>query len=286
MATLVTPTRREFINREGMRLVADEVGPQGGPVVMFLHGGGQTRSSWGNAIEQLGAAGYRAIAVDQRGHGESDWSPDRQYEPLCYAKDLSDILHQLPSGAALVGASLGGMASLAAVGEGWDNGARALVLVDVVPRMDRQGSQEIFDFMAANPNGFASLEEAADAVAAYLPHRPRPKDTRGLQRNLRQREDGRYYWHWDPVLISRGIPDQEPMVRAMEEMARKVRIPTLLIRGGRSRLVSREAAEELLQLIPQAEFVDIVDAHHMVAGDANDAFAAPLLDFLGRALPR
>jgi len=284
MATIASATRREFINREGLRLVADEVGPESGPVVLFLHGGGQTRSSWGKAIAQLGSAGYRAIAVDQRGHGESDWSPNRHYDHLCFASDLSDILQQLPSGAALVGASLGGMAALTAVGKGWDHGARALVLVDIVPRMDRQGSQEIFDFMSANPDGFASLEEAADAVAAYLPHRPRPKDTSGLQRNLRQRENGRFYWHWDPVLISRGVPDLEEMIRGLEEAARKVRIPTLLIRGARRRLVSREAAEELLKLIPHAEFVDVADAHHMVAGDANDAFAAPLLGFLGRSM--
>lgn len=285
MATILSATRREFINREGMRLVADEVGPQDGPVVLFLHGGGQTRSSWGKAIEQLGSAGYRAITVDHRGHGESDWSPGGSYENTCFVNDLSDILHEVPAGAALVGASLGGVAALLAVASGLDNGARALVLVDVVPRLDPEGSREILNFMASNPQGFASLEEAADTISAYLPHRPRPKDTSGLKRNLRQREDGRYYWHWDPQMIRKEAPDWDTITHTLEEAARKVRIPTLLIRGAKSRLVTPEAARELLHLIPQAEFVDIADAHHMVAGDANDAFAAPLLDFLGRTMP-
>jgi pimeloyl-ACP methyl ester carboxylesterase len=285
MATIASATRREFINREGMRLIADEFGPQDGPVVLFLHGGGQTRASWGRAIEQLGQAGYRAITVDHRGHGESDWSPGGTYENSCFVNDLSDILHELPASAALVGASLGGVAALLAVASGMDNGARALVLVDVVPRLDPEGSREILNFMASNPQGFASVEEAADSVSAYLPHRPRPKDTSGLKRNLRQREDGRFYWHWDPQMIRKEMPDWDEITQTLEEAARKVRIPTLLIRGAKSRLVSPEAAGELLHLIPQAEFVDIVDAHHMVAGDANDAFAAPLLDFLGRTMP-
>ena len=284
MATIAAATRREFINRQGMRLVADEVGPQDAPTVLFLHGGGQTRSSWGRAIEQLGHAGYGAISVDHRGHGESDWSPDGVYGHMSFANDLSDILHLLPPGAALVGASLGGMASLVAVGNGWDNKARALVLVDVVPRMDPVGRQEILDFMKANPDGFASLDEAADAVAAYLPHRPRPKETGGLMRNLRKRADGRFYWHWDPGMISKGIPDQEQMIGTLEDAARNVRIPTLLVRGAQSRLVSLQAAQDLVRLIPHAEFVDVADAHHMVAGDANDAFVAPLVEFLGRTL--
>jgi len=284
MASIPSPTQRIFINRDGLRLVADELGPEDGPLVLLLHGGGQTRASWGRAVVQLAEAGFRAITLDQRGHGESDWSPAGEYDPSCYSQDLEDILRQLPPGAALVGASLGGLAAMITIANGWDNSACALVLVDIVPRIDREGSQEIFDFMAANPHGFASVEEAADAVAAYLPHRPRPKDTSGLQRNLRQRDDGRYYWHWDPSMISRGIPDQNETTARLEEAARKIRVPTLLIRGARSRLVSIEAARELLQVIPHAEFVDVADAHHMVAGDANDAFVAPLLEFLGRTL--
>jgi pimeloyl-ACP methyl ester carboxylesterase len=163
---------------------------------------------------------------------------------------------------------------------------RGLVLVDVTPRIEPEGAKEIGDFMASAPNGFASLEEAADAVAAYLPHRPRPRDTTGLQRNLRLRE-GRYHWHWDPNLMRmQRDADFDTEIAAipatLAQAARKLTVPTLLVRGGRSRVVSDEGVREFLQLTPHAEVADIAGAHHMVAGDANDAFNQAVFAFLDR----
>jgi pimeloyl-ACP methyl ester carboxylesterase len=282
MAT-VEANRREYLNREGMRFVSTEVGPEDGPAVLFLHGGGQTRASWKGSVDDLGKAGFRAITLDLRGHGESEWSPDGRYAVHAFADDLTDILAQLPPRPALVGASLGGLTSLLVLGNGAPDIARALVLVDVVPRMEREGAREIKDFMSANGDGFASIDEAADAVAAYLPHRPRPRDPSGLLRNLRLREDGRYYWHWDPRMIaSMGHADPSVLSTELERAARNIKIPTMLVRGGSSRVVSAEGAEALLKLIPHAEVAQIDGAHHMVAGDANDAFHAPLMDFLAR----
>ncbi|MDR3389647.1 MAG: alpha/beta hydrolase [Rudaea sp.] len=252
--------------------------------MVFLHGGGQTRHSWGRAIEALAARGFHALTVDLRGHGDSDWSPDGKYSIDTLAADVRTIAASLPSPPALVGASLGGLASLVAVGESPMQVARALVLVDITPRIERAGGLEIRDFMTGNPKGFASIDEAADAVARYLPHRPRPRDTSGLAKNLRLRENGRYYWHWDPAMMtSQGdesaIADHHAR---LENAARHTPCPTLLIRGGRSRVVSMEGVAELRRLIPHSEFVNIEQADHMVAGDANDAFNAPLIDFLER----
>jgi pimeloyl-ACP methyl ester carboxylesterase len=133
--------------------------------------------------------------------------------------------------------------------------------------------------MRSAPNGFANLEEAANAVAGYLPHRPRPKDNSGLMKNLRLREDGRLHWHWDPrMLDGRGPRDFERMGRAAEALT----IPTLLVRGQMSDVLSPEGARAFLDLAPHAEFVDIAGADHMVAGDRNDAFNAATFDFLER----
>jgi len=282
MAT-VEANRREYMNREGMRLVATEVGPADGPVVLFMHGGGQTRASWKGSIDDLGDAGYRAITVDLRGHGESEWSPTGSYAVHAFADDLIDLLGQLPPRPALVGASLGGLTSLLVLGNGAPDLARALVLVDVVPRVELGGAQEIKAFMQADPDGFESVDAAAEAVAAYLPHRPRPADSSGLLRNLRLKEDGRYYWHWDPRMMADfSRSDLTALSAELEAAARKITVPTLLVRGGRSRVVTDAGAQALRTLIPHAEVAKIDDADHMVAGDANDAFHAPLVDFLAR----
>jgi pimeloyl-ACP methyl ester carboxylesterase len=159
-----------------------------------------------------------------------------------------------------------------------------LVLVDITPRVEMTGANEVTAFMNSAPNGFDSLEQAAEAVAAYLPHRPKPKDTSGLQRNLRLR-DGRYYWHWDPALLQMGRNADFSGPNPLEKAARALEIPTLLIRGGRSRIVSETGVREFLEMVPQAEFVDISDAHHMVAGDANDAFNDAVFTFIEKQTP-
>jgi pimeloyl-ACP methyl ester carboxylesterase len=187
----------------------------------------------------------------------------------------------------LVGASLGGIASLAAIGEHLDEQvARALVLVDVAPRIEAEGRLRIGAFMIEHMyDGFASLDEVADAIQRYNPHRPRPTDLAGLQRNLRQR-DGRWYWHWDPAFIMgpRGAADEtrssvvDPM--RLAGAARALTIPTLLVRGRVSDLLSEEGARELLELVPHAQLVDVAGAGHMVAGDRNDLFNDAVVNFL------
>jgi non-heme chloroperoxidase len=261
----------------GVRLAADVAGPAGGKPIVFLHGGGQTRASWKRAVEVLAARGYRVISLDLRGHGESDWSPDGDYQLDRFVDDLEAILPTLGAPPVLVGASLGGLASLLAVGDR-RLPAAGLVLVDVTPKLETAGTSKITTFMTSNPNGFASVDEAADAVSAYLPHRPRPKDTSGLARNLRLRDDGRYYWHWDPRFMS-GERTVNPGFNRLEAAAQALDVPTLLIRGGRSEIVTEAGARAFLALAPHAEFVDVTDADHMVAGDANDA---AVIDFIDR----
>lgn len=267
-----------FRTASGLSLAADAKGPGDAPPVLFLHGGGQTRHSWGGAVEMLAKAGFRAITIDLRGHGDSDWAPDGRYDVEVLADDLRDVIAALPRAPALVGASLGGLTSLLVAGE-TPALVRALVLVDVVPQIEMEGAGRIRDFMTARPEGFATVEEAADAVAEYLPHRPKRSDHSGLLRNLRQGGDGRYRWHWDPQLLE-GRPTAAVWQERLEAAARRVRAPTLLIRGGLSQVVSMEGVEAFRRLIPHAGFVNVAEADHMVAGDANDAFAAPLLSFL------
>jgi pimeloyl-ACP methyl ester carboxylesterase len=270
----------------GVGLVADAYGESGSPPVLLLHGGGQTRHAWGTAATALAAAGRRAYSVDLRGHGNSDWSPDGVYGLGRFAADVEAMATGLYARPALVGASLGGLSSLVAIGESEQPIATALVLVDVAPRVEREGGQKIGDFMRGGMRGFDSLDEAADSIAAFLPHRPRPKDLSGLEKNLRRRGDGRWYWHWDPRFIANqeGVDGQEGLVRhdRLAEAARHVTVPTLLVRGRMSDIVSDESVRELRELIPHAEVVDVAGAGHMVAGDKNDAFNEAVIEFIQR----
>ena len=278
----------ELIGRDGNRLGTDVAGDPGGPPVVLLHGGGQTRHSWGTTLKALAEHGWRAYAVDLRGHGDSEWAADGDYTLDAFAGDVVAIARALGTPPALVGASLGGIASLAAIGEHPDDDiARALVLVDVAPRIEEQGRNRIGAFMAEHMNdGFASLDEVADAIQRYNPHRPRPSDLSGLQKNLRHGSDGRWYWHWDPQFIQGrlGSPDEtrsslvDPV--RLQKAARALAIPTLLVRGRVSDLLSEEGARELLELVPHATLVDVAGAGHMVAGDRNDLFNDAVVSFL------
>ena len=258
--------------------------PHGKPVV-FLHGGGQTRRSWGRAAAAVAARGWQAVTVDLRGHGESDWASEGDYRLVSFAADVHEVLRTLPPDPVLVGASLGGCTAMLLGGELAPGAASAVVLVDIVPNMDATGAQRVQAFMAENmESGFDSLDEVADAIAAYNPHRPRTVDLGGLTTNLRRRGD-RWYWHWDPQFIS-GPEHQGPMeIHDVERLNAAVQtildsgVPMLLVRGQLSDLVN---AEEFLARFPQVEFVDVAGAGHMVAGDRNDVFADAILGFLAR----
>jgi pimeloyl-ACP methyl ester carboxylesterase len=275
---------RLIIPGAGVQLVADAVGmASAAPTLLFLHGSGQTRQSWGRALEEAARRGYRALSLDLRGHGDSDWAADGKYTLESFAADIRQAIPYLGGQPIVVGASLGGIVGLL-IAATPPPALRALVLVDITPRVEMTGANEVSAFMNSAPAGFGSVEEAADAVAAYLPHRPRPKDTSGLKRNLRLR-DGRYYWHWDPAMMQMGRNADFNGPNPLETAARLLKIPTLLIRGGRSRIVSETGVREFREMVPHAEFADIAEAHHMVAGDANDAFNDAVFSFVEKQTP-
>jgi pimeloyl-ACP methyl ester carboxylesterase len=271
-----------WIQNGDVRLAASVGGDPSQPPVIFLHGAGQTRHSWRKAARVLVAQGYYVISLDHRGHGDSDWSPVGDYSSDAFVSDVKAVISQLAMPPILIGASLGGLMSLVAVGESEQPLARALLLVDIAPKVDMEGRERIIGFMGANHDGFTSADQAADAVSAYMPHRPRPSDSSGLLRNLRQKADGRYYWHWDPAFFdSANATHNDPEAR-YENAAGNITIPTLLIRGEHSELVSEESLKHLLAVMPAAEYVDVSGAHHMVVGDNNDAFTQAALEFLAR----
>lgn len=273
-----------FTTDDGVRLVGQMDGSGAQPLVVLLHGGGQTRHAWAETAARLVAEEFDVVRYDARGHGDSDWAPSRDYRMATHAHDLIGVLGALGRPAALVGASMGGVAALIATATA-PALATALVLVDIVPRFAASGVERIRTFMTANPNGFATLEEASAAVRAYNPHRPPPRNPQGLLRSLRER-DGRLHWHWDPAVI--GAPPDETLADMLSERlaALPPSLPLLLVAGAQSDVVDLEAIATFRRQAPQAETIAVAQAGHMVAGDRNDAFGDAISSFLKRSSPR
>ncbi|WP_280211965.1 alpha/beta fold hydrolase [Nocardia cyriacigeorgica] len=278
---LVDPVRLRLRGSGGIELAADQYGPADGPLVVFLHGGGQTRHSWKQTGAKLAATGMRVVTLDARGHGDSQWSAERDYRRETMVEDLIEVLGQLGGPAVVVGASMGGITGLLATAVPGGDQISALVLVDIVTRPEPEGVQRVLDFLGKHRDGFDSLDEVADAVAEYMPHRPRPDNTDGLRRNLRER-DGRWYWHWDPDMLADRAEDPSEITGRMEEVARTLTIPVLLVRGLQSDVVSAEGAAAFQELVPHARMVEIGGAAHTAAGDDNDAFTDAVAEFILR----
>ncbi len=269
----------------GLMIAGDTWGDPDGPLVMLLHGGGQTRHAWKGAGETLGASGYHAVAFDARGHGDSEWADADGYGPDFMVEDLVCVAQALgDDNPILVGASMGGGVSLMTIGMAKLD-ARALVLVDMAPKIEAEGSRKIQEFMNQKPDGFDTLEEVAAAIANYQPHRPRPRTLDGLAKNVRLGANGKYVWHWDPARRRQQMANNQAYRQRLHDCADTLTLPTLLVRGGLSDVLSEEGAQSFLEQCPHAEYVSVKDAAHMVAGDRNDIFAGSVVEFLSRVAP-
>jgi pimeloyl-ACP methyl ester carboxylesterase len=277
----VEPRRVTFSGFEGVTLVADVRGSDDSWPVLLLHGGGQTRHAWGSTAERVAEMGWRTVSVDLRGHGDSQWAPNGDYSFSAFSADILAVADQLGRPPVLVGASLGGVAAMLAEGTSDRTVSVGLVLVDITPKAGRKGVERIRDFMVSGLDGFATLEEAADAIAAYTPNRPRRMRPEGLMKVLRER-DGRWYWHWDPAFVSRGrtetVPDR--LLGLLDVAIDNIAVPTMLVRGMLSDVVTDEGVDDLLSRLPGATVVDVDGAAHMIAGDRNDVFSDAVVRFL------
>ncbi|MEY2926308.1 MAG: hypothetical protein RL367_785 [Pseudomonadota bacterium] len=270
-----------FTGWNGLKIHAIAKGPEDGQPVLLAHGGGQTHWAWRRTVDVLANAGFRAIAIDLRGHGESEWAKDGDYHYTAFAKDLLAIAATLPSKAAMVGASLGGISGLIAQGDLQPGCFASLTLVDITARPDKAGVARITGFMRTHmEDGFASPDEAAVAIGGYTPNRPKRGPSDSLRRYLRKGADGRFRWHWDPAFMGSVDIDSAEDPDRMPRAARALTLPVHLVRGGSSDLVPVGAARDFLEMVPHAHFTDIQGAGHMVVGDRNDVFSDAIVAFL------
>jgi pimeloyl-ACP methyl ester carboxylesterase len=279
----MTRVAAQFDVAPGIRLAADTFGDPDAPAVLMLHGGGQTRHAWHATATNLAEAGWRAITVDLRGHGESTHPRPPAYALEDFAADVRALTTAMADDSVVIGASLGGIASLLALTEPPAAPAAGLVLVDVAHRFQPRGGGRIVSFMEQHPDGFVNLADAAEAVAAYLPHRARPRDTTGLRHNLRCNDDGRWVWHWDPEILTQARPliqDQARLSERLTEATTRLRQPCLLVRGADSDVLTTGIAREFTELAASATLAEVPHAGHMVAGDNNNAFTTAIRAWL------
>ena len=275
-------SRNAVINH--LRLHLLEWGPPGAAPLLMLHGGNQSAHSWDLVSLHL-ADRFRIIALDQRGHGDSEWARDAAYGPDEMARDALALLAaegiQRPI---VMGHSMGGMVAmrLAALEPELP---RAVVLVDVGPEVSQRGAEAIRNFVTRNVE-FEHLDEFIDRVAAYDPFRSREHMERTARYNLVQRSDGRYVSKSDRLLH-----DSEFRLRR-ERLQRETRRdaadgfqryagPTLLVRGERSNILEADAAARFAESLPDAALVEVPDCGHNVHSQNTPGFlaaAAPFID--------
>lgn len=269
---------RRLPTADGIALAIEHFG-SAAPRVVFAHGFGQTREAWTSCATATAAAGWACLTYDARGHGDSDWLETDDYVVDQLIDDLHSVCAHTGAPPVLVGASMGGLVGIAMAGADPES-CRALVLVDITPRWEPAGVERILEFMRAHPTGFASLDEAADAIAAYLPHRGARKSPERLRKLLIESADGRLRWHWDPRMLTPIAEDAARHQADLLDAATRIRVPTLLVSGAASDVVSETTINEFLELVPHARHAIVPRATHMVAGDENSQFTRHVLDFL------
>jgi pimeloyl-ACP methyl ester carboxylesterase len=267
----------------GLTLAADGFGDPESPPVLFFHGGGQSRRSWRGAARRVAEAGYYGLAIDLRGHGESDWASDGAYHVTDYARDVEALISYFARPLALVGASRGGQSAMIGCSRHPENVA-LLMLADVAPHIDDAGVEGVRRFFRASDAGFASLEEAADTLSAHL-GQPRPADISGLVRALRTDDRGRMFWQWDSRAGAPEFLNPPTEGEALINAARSLKVPVVLVKAEHSDIVSDDSVARFRTLTPQLEVAVARGVGHMFTGDHNDAFADTLLTHLARYLP-
>ena len=280
-ASEVAPQDR-FIDANGMRFHYLEWGDPQSPPMMLLHGFAQTCHSWDFVALSL-CDRYRVIALDQRGHGDSDWAEDGDYTPETQQGDIGSIVDALGfKQFVLMGLSMGGRNSLTYAAANSDR-VKALVIVDAGPQNLRAGSENIRRFVQQEDE-LDSVEEFVERVREYNPRRD-PVQIRGsIIHNLKQLPNGRWTWKYDKRLRSseRRIGSDPQTTERLWGYVESLRCPTLLVRGESSDIIAMDTAKEMHSRIPNATLVTVPGAGHLVMGDNPVGFERAVTEFLDR----
>jgi len=231
----------------GLKIAVDTFGSEDNPCVLLIPGGAQTRDVWSAAAQALAAAGRYVVAMDLRGHGESEWAADGRYDLDAFVGDLRQVLKSLSSRPVIVAASLGGWIATSTLGEGEPDMATGLVLVDSPAEVNMEESRKVGE---------------------------------RLRRALAESTSNKF----DPQIFSTSMLDD--LASRLSAAAARIKLPCMIVRGTDSHISTPESAQKLAEQLNGAEVVEIANAGHLVAADQPDTFNAVMLDFLERKIPR
>jgi pimeloyl-ACP methyl ester carboxylesterase len=260
----------------GLRFHFLDWGTAGEAPLLLLHGGAQTAHSWDDVAPDF-AADHHVLALDQRGHGDTDWAPGNRYRRDDFVADVRAFLDdrgwQAPTVVAL---SLGGLNAIAFAAT-YPERIAGLVVVDVTPTINPSGGKAIAAQLSTRD--FASFEEAVARARAFNPLRSEANIRGRLQHALRETPNGRWTYKYDPAIGSGGL---ETDFERLWEQVRAVACPTLLVRGAQSAILSREAAARFVRELPGSTVVEVPGAGHSVMGDNPTGFVGAVRPFLAR----
>jgi pimeloyl-ACP methyl ester carboxylesterase len=265
---------------DGVRLAASAWGDPRAHPVLFFHGHGQTRRIWSIAAQVVAKGGYRALSIDLRGHGDSDWAPDRNYAIEAYGRDIVRVIDQLDRRVSMVGVSRGGWVAHLAAAWRPDN-TRLLVLCDMAPNISIEAPRAYRRFFDLSRRGYRTLAEAAEDLRAHLGYAvANPAQIRG---GLRER-DGLLHWHWDPAS---GAPEHfevEPTRTRLVAEVRDLRCPVVLLRSGQNSMVTDEKLREFKALTPQLIVEEAPGLRHILTLRDNPWIGRRVIDHLRAGL--
>jgi pimeloyl-ACP methyl ester carboxylesterase len=280
VAEIVLPEDRD-IKVGDLRLHYLDWGNEDRPPLVFLHGGALTAHTWDVVCLAL-RDDYHCLALDARGHGDSDRADDYSHERHC--EDISGFIEQLGiDRTVMVGQSMGGLNSIVYAGGGGTERLAGLVIVDVGPELNIGGTRRIGDFIRDTPEA-DSIDAFIQKAMEFNPRRDPILLRRSLHHNLRQLPNGKWSWKWDPNRMRSGMTKIDDYIEAMRRLwshVEKIDCPTLVMRGGKSDVFSDANAEKLASNLPRARWLRIDDAGHTVQGDNPRDMVRALREFFG-----
>ena len=278
MTTAETPVLDQMVDLNGLRFHYRDWGNPGAQPLICLHGFTSHAHSWDSFAAAMRER-YHVMALDQRGHGETDWASD--YHPLRRVEDLEAFVASLGlSGIVLVGLSMGGWTAFMYTAR-HPSMVERLVIVDIAPETDPRGIDRILGNLRA-PDVFAQPEEAVALARAQNPRPPEAELRARTLHNLIQREDGSWTWRYD-VALRNGRASVSPRpeeAAAMWDSLRNITCPTLLVRGVDSDILSPELAQRMLDTIPNCRLVEVADSGHAVPLENPSGFLEGVRGFL------
>jgi esterase len=272
----MAPARDGHATLNGLRFHFLDWGTAGGPPLLLLHGGAQTAHSWDEVAPDL-ARDHHVLCLDQRGHGDTAWAPEGRYERADFVADVRAFLDDRGWPAAtVVGLSMGGVNAIAFTAAEPER-VRGLVVVDVAPTVARAGATAIREQLTVR--GFATFEEAVERALAFNPRRTRANIEDRLRHALRQDASGRWTYKYDPAIGGGGVAAD---LERLWDDVRRLRCPTLLVRGAESPILAAETAVRFARELPSAAVAEVPGAGHSVMGDNPVGFLAAVRPFLAR----